>query len=50
MNTDIEIKILSDKEMQTIPIGCQATAFSVIERILREILEENPDVKLSELL
>ena len=29
-------KIFADKEMRTIPIGCQSTAVRVIERILEE--------------
>ena len=29
-------KIFIDKEMQTIPIGCQSTAIHVIERVLEE--------------
>lgn len=42
-------KIFADKEMQTIPIGCQSTAISVIERILEEIKEEDPYGSISEL-
>lgn len=30
-------KIFADKEMQTIPIGTQATAVRVIERVLEEM-------------
>lgn len=30
-------KIFADKEMQTIPIGTQSTAVSVIERVLEEM-------------
>lgn len=30
-------KIFADKEMQTIPIGAQSTAVSVIERVLEEM-------------
>lgn len=41
--------IFADKELQTIPIGCQSTAISVIERILNEIREENPYATVSEL-
>lgn len=42
-------RIFSDREMKTIPIGCQSTAISVIERILEEIEEENPYGSISEL-
>lgn len=30
-------RIFADKEMQTIPIGTQATAVNVIERVLEEM-------------
>lgn len=43
-------KIFSDREMKTIPVGCQSTAISVIERILDDIKEKNPYVTISELL
>lgn len=43
-------KIFADKEMQKIPIGCQSTAISVIERVLEEIKEENPYATLSDIL
>ena len=36
-------KIFADKEMQTIPIGCQSTAVNVFERVLESIREENDD-------
>lgn len=42
-------RIFSDKEMQTIPIGTQATAVNVIERILESIKEERPYASISEL-
>lgn len=42
-------RIFSDKEMQTIPIGTQATAVSVIERVLEQIKEEEPYASLSDL-
>lgn len=42
-------RIFADKELQTIPIGCQSTAISAIERILNEIREENPYATVSEL-
>lgn len=43
-------KIFADNEMQTIPIGCQSTAVSVMERVLEEIKGENPYATISELL
>ena len=43
-------KIFADKEMQTIPIGCQSTAVNVFERVLESIREENPYATISELL
>ena len=42
-------KIFADQEMQKIPIGTQATAVSVIERVLEKIKEERPYANLSEL-
>lgn len=42
-------RIFSDKEMQTIPIGTQATAVNVIERVLDQIKEERPYASLSDL-
>ena len=42
-------KIFSNKEMQTIPIGTQATAVSVFEYVLEELRKENPYASLSEL-
>lgn len=35
-------KIFSHPEIQTIPIGTQATAVHVFEEILEDILEVNP--------
>lgn len=43
-------KIFADKEMQTIPIGAQSTAVSVIGRVLEQIKEEKPYATISELL
>lgn len=43
-------RIFSKKEMQTIPIGTQATAVSVFEQVLEEIREENPYADLSTIL
>ena len=42
-------KIFADSEMQKIPIGCQATAVNVMERVLEEIKEGNPYATISEL-
>lgn len=42
-------KIFSNKEMQKIPIGTQATAVSVFENILEEVRKENPYATISEL-
>lgn len=42
-------RIFADKELQTIPIGCQSTAISVIERVLEETRKENPYAAVSEL-
>ena len=50
LNDEILEKIFANKEMQTIPIGCQSTAVSVFEQVLDELKEENPYVTLSELL
>ena len=50
LKDEILEKIFSNKEMQTIPIGCQSTAVSVFEQVLDELKEENPYVALSELL
>ena len=49
LKDEILEKIFSNKEMQTIPIGCQSTAVSVFEQVLDELKEENPYVTLSEL-
>ena len=43
-------RIFADKEMQTIPIGCQSTAANVFERVIESIMEENPYATISELL
>ena len=42
-------KICADKEMQTIPIGCQSTAVNVFERVIESIMEENPYATLIDL-
>lgn len=43
-------KIFAHPEMQKIPIGCQSTAVTVFTEIIRDIVEENLDGKLSDLL
>ena len=50
LNDEILEKIFANKEMQTIPIGCQSTAVSVFEDVLEELRKENPYATLSELL
>ncbi len=50
LNDEILERIFANKEMQKIPIGTQATAVSVFERVLEEIKEEKPYVNVSELL
>ena len=50
LKDEILERIFANKEMQTIPIGCQSTAVSVFEQVLDELKEENPYVTLSELL
>ena len=50
MSDEILEKIFTNKSMQEIPIATQTEMIEVFDEILREILEENPDVKLSELL
>ena len=43
-------KIFANKEMKTIPFGCQSTAVSVFEDVLDELKEENPYATISDLL
>ena len=50
LNDNILERIFANKEMQTIPIGCQSTAVSVFEQVLEEIREENPYADLSTIL
>lgn len=50
LKDEILERIFANKEMQTIPIGCQSTAVSVFEQVLEEIKEENPYADLSTLL
>lgn len=42
-------RIFSDKEIQTIPIGTQATAVNAVERVLEQIKEERPYASLSDI-
>lgn len=49
LKDEILEKIFANKEMQTIPIGCQSTAVSVFEDVLEELRKENPYAALSEL-
>lgn len=41
-------RIFADKEMQTIPVGTQATAVSTIERVLEEMGVEITDATIRE--
>ena len=50
LKDEILEKIFSNKEMQTIPIGCQSTAVSVFENVLEELRKENPYANISDLL
>lgn len=43
-------RLFADKEMQTIPIGCQSTAVTVFDRVLQKLVEENEYATISELL
>lgn len=43
-------RIFANKDMRMVPIGCQSTAVSAIERVLEEIKEENPYAALSDIL
>lgn len=43
-------QLFADKEMQTIPIGCQSTAVTVFDRVLQKLVEENEYATISELL
>ena len=49
LKDEILEKIFSNKEMQKIPIGAQATAVSVFENVFEELRKENPYATLSEL-
>ena len=50
LNDETLEKIFSNKNMQTIPLGTQATAVHVFEEILIEIVKENKNAYVSELL
>ena len=50
LKDEILEKIFANKEMQTIPIGCQSTAASVFEDVLEELRKENPYANISDLL
>lgn len=49
LKDEILERIFANKEMQTIPIGCQSTAVSVFEDVLEELRKESPYATLSEL-
>ena len=49
LKDEILEKIFSNKEIQKIPIGTQATAVSVFENMLEELRKENPYAAISEL-
>ena len=50
LKDEILEKIFANKEMQTIPIGCQSTAVNVFEQVLDDLMGENPYATISELL
>lgn len=50
MNDKTLEELLKDKDMQTIPIGCQCTALNVFERFLQRKVKENKHATISELL
>ena len=49
LKDEILEKIFSNKEMQKIPLGTQATAVSVFEGVLEDLRKENPYANISEL-
>ena len=49
LKDEILERIFANKEMQTIPIGCQSTAVSVFENVLEELRKENPYATLIDL-
>lgn len=49
LKDEILEKIFANKEMQTIPIGCQSTAVNVFEQVLDDLMEENPYANLIDL-
>lgn len=50
LSNEILEKVFADEEMQTVPIGYQATVVSVFEKVLTEIEEENENATLSTIL
>lgn len=42
-------KFFAHTEMQAIPVGTQSTIINVVEKILQDILEEDPYASLSKL-
>ena len=50
LKDEILEKIFANKEMQTIPIGCQSTAVSVFENVLEELRKENPYATIIDLI
>ena len=50
LNDEILEKIFANKEMQTIPIGCQSTAVTVFEDVLEELRKENHYANISDIL
>ena len=50
LSNEILEKVFANEEMQTVPIGYQATVVSVFEKVLTEIKEENENATLSAIL
>ena len=50
LKDEILEKIFSNKEMQKIPLGTQATAVSVFEGVLEDLRKENPYANISDIL
>ena len=49
LKDEILEKIFANKEMKTIPFGCQSTAVNALEQVLEELKEDNQYAVLSEL-
>lgn len=49
LRDDILEAIFADEEIRKIPIGAQATAVDVVERILEQIKEVEPYASISDL-